>query len=384
LLSTFPPTQCGLATFTAALLEYLPAPGDRVGVVRVLDEPAGVRPTSVVCDLVNGSAASASAAVDALDDFDVVLVQHEYGIYGGADGQDVVPLLDAVSAPIVAVLHTVLAHPTDRQRSILDDVVRAATAVVTMTETARRRLVEIYGVDVAKVSVIPHGAVDNRVHDLRIAEPLREATPAPRRSMMLTWGLLGPGKGIEHAIDAVALLRDRDSDRAPIYVIAGETHPKVLARDGQAYRESLQARALALGVQELVRFDPRYLDAESLNRLIASADVVVLPYDSAEQVTSGVLIEAVTAGKPVVSTNFPHAVELLSSGAGILTPRHDPGAIADAVQRMLREPGTAEAAGRESARLAPGLLWSAVASSYRALAAGLVPASADATAGAAA
>jgi glycosyltransferase involved in cell wall biosynthesis len=373
-LSTYPPTQCGLATFTSSLLAYLPLPGDRIGVVRVVDEPTGGRSAEVVGDLLNGSAASAAEAVEELNQFDVVLVQHEYGIYGGPDGEDVVPLMEAVSAPIIAVLHTVLAHPTDRQRRILEEVVRAATFVVTMTETARHRLMEIYGVAASKVCVIPHGAVDNRVAGV----PKQLGS----RPTMLTWGLLGPGKGIEYGIDALALLRDLGC--APTYVIAGETHPKVLARDGEAYRSSLEQRARDRGVQDLVRFEARYLDADSLNQLIASSDVVLLPYDSEEQVTSGVLIEAVTAGKPVVSTNFPHAVELLSSGAGLLTPRRDPHAIALAVQQVLTKPGAAAAAARESARLAPGLLWSAVAESYRELSSGVVSAVTAAATGAAA
>jgi glycosyltransferase involved in cell wall biosynthesis len=279
----------------------------------------------------------------------------------------------AVRVPIIAVLHTVLSHPTESQRRILDHVVLAATLVVTMTETARRRLIEIYGVAASKVSVIPHGAVDNRVAELH-------KPAAGPRPVMLTWGLLGPGKGIEHGIDALALLRDLGC--APTYVIAGETHPKVLARDGEAYRTSLEQRARDRGVQDLVRFEPRYLDAESLNQLIASADVVLLPYDSEEQVTSGVLIEAVTAGKPVVSTNFPHAVELLSTGAGMLTPRRDPLAIASAVQRVLTEPGAAAGAAREAARLAPELLWPAVAASYRELSGSVVPTGAAAGAAA--
>jgi glycosyltransferase involved in cell wall biosynthesis len=373
-LSTFPPTQCGLATFTSSLLDCLPLPGDSVGVVRVVDEPTDDRVVEVVGELVNGSTTSAVRAVAELNGFDVVLVQHEYGIYGGPDGADVVPLMEAVNVPVIAVLHTVLAHPTPSQRRILDGVVLAATLVVTMTETARRRLVEIYGVQASKVSVIPHGAVDNRVAELH-------KPAAGPRPVMLTWGLLGPGKGIEHGIDALALLRDLDC--APTYVIAGETHPKVLARDGEAYRVALEERARERGVQELIRFEPRYLDAESLNQLIASADVVLLPYDSEEQVTSGVLIEAVTAGKPVVSTNFPHAVELLSSGAGMLTPRRDPLAIAHAVQRVLTEPGAAADAAREAARLAPELLWPAVAASYRELGARVVS-TAAAAAGAAA
>ncbi len=358
-LSTYPPTQCGLATFTSALLQHLPSPGDRVGVVRVVDEPMTGQPPAVVCDLLNGSISSALAAIEALNQFDVVVVEHEYGIYGGLDGEDVVPLLEAVRRPIIAVLHTVLARPTSRQRRILDRTIQAASVVVTMTETARRRLVEIYGVDATKVSVIPHGAIDNRVHE-------SQKTGTGRPPTILTWGLLGPGKGIEYGIDALGLLRDLDN--APHYVIAGETHPRVLARDGEAYRRSLEARVKAQGVQHMVSFDARFLDVHSLNQLIAAADVVLLPYDSEEQVTSGVLIEAITAGKPVVSTSFPHAVELLSSGAGILTPRQNPRAIANALRQLFAEPEKAAAMSREAARLAPGLLWPAVAKSYRELA----------------
>src|SRR5580658_4328758 len=139
-LSTYPPTQCGLATFSAALLAHLPQPGDDVAVVRVLDEPAPRLAGEVAHHLVNGSAASAAAAADVLNGFDVVIVQHEYGIYGGPDGQEVVPLLDALYVPTIVVLHTVLAHPTPRQRTILDEVIGACAAVVTMTQTARTRL----------------------------------------------------------------------------------------------------------------------------------------------------------------------------------------------------------------------------------------------------
>ena len=163
LLSTYPPTQCGLATFTAALLAHLPQPGDRAVVVRVLDQPAARPGAEVVQNLVAGSAASAAAAADALNSFDVVIVQHEYGIYGGPDGQDVVALLEALYVPSIVVLHTVLAHPTPRQRAILDRVIDAASAVVTMTQTARTRLLDIYGTSPERVFVIPHGAADNRV-----------------------------------------------------------------------------------------------------------------------------------------------------------------------------------------------------------------------------
>jgi polysaccharide biosynthesis protein PslF len=364
ILSTYPPTQCGLATFSAALFAHLRGPGDHAGVVRVLDQPlAGEsRPLAapeVVHDLMNGSRRSAAAAVEALNGFDVAIVQHEYGIYGGPDGQELIPLLDALKVPIIVVLHTVLAQPTTRQRAILEGVIDAASAVVTMTLTARTRLLGLYGTSPEKVFVIPHGSADNRV----AAAPRAQARPP----MALTWGLLGPGKGIEHAIDAVALLRDRGLQVG--YTVAGETHPRVRARDGEAYRESLAARASAHGVADLVRFDARFLPAPALAGLIGAADVVLLPYDSREQVTSGVLIEAITAGKPVVSTAFPHAVEVLTGGAGLLVGRQDPAAIAGALDRLFTEAGLAARMSRHAADLAPGLLWPAVARSYRNLAA---------------
>jgi glycosyltransferase involved in cell wall biosynthesis len=361
LLGTYPPTQCGLATFNAALFAHLRGPDDHAGVVRVLDEPAPFHPPEVVHDLVNGSAASAAAAVDVLNGFDVAIVQHEYGIYGGPDGRDLVPLLDALRIPSIVVLHTVLTHPTKRQRMILDDVIDAASAVVTMTQTARSRLLSIYGTSPEKVFVIPHGSADNRV--------AAASRTAGRRPVALTWGLLGPGKGIEHAIDAVAQLRQRGLHVA--YTVAGQTHPRVRAREGEVYRRMLEARARAQGVGDLVRFVARYLPAAALSHLIGAADVVLLPYDSVEQVTSGVLIEAVTAGKPVISTSFPHALELLGGGAGLLVQRQDPAAIARALHRVVTVPGLSARMSRHSADLAPQLLWPAVASSYRELASAL-------------
>ena len=362
LLSTYPPTQCGLATFTAALLEHLAQPGDQVAVVRVLDEPAPCPADEVVHDLVAGSAASAAAAAAVLNGFDVVIVQHEYGIYGGPDGQDVISLLDALYVPSIVVLHTVLARPTSRQRVILDEVIAAASVVVTMTQTARSRLLDIYGTAPEKVFVIPHGAADHRTAPADHAMTVPAQTTG--RRTVLTWGLLGPGKGIEHAIDSIALLREHGLDID--YQVAGQTHPRVLGRDGEAYRQALQARARAGGVADRVHFDGRFLPGATLSQLIGAADVVLLPYDSLEQVTSGVLIEAVTAGKPVVSTCFPHAVELL--GAGLLVERQDPAGIAQALHRVLTEPGLSARMSSYSASLAPQLLWPAVAHCYRELA----------------
>jgi glycosyltransferase involved in cell wall biosynthesis len=266
----------------------------------------------------------------------------------------VLPVLRNVSVPTIVVLHTVLTTPSPRQQAVLEQIVAAADAVVTMTDTARDRLTTGYRVDARKISVIPHGAAGHT------------SAPADRadRPHLLTWGLLGPGKGIEWALHALAHLQDLDP--APTYTIAGRTHPKVLEQHGDVYRDSLHALAAELGVTDSVLHMDSYMDQATLSRVIRSADVVVLPYDSTEQVTSGVLIEAVGAGKPVVATRFPHAVELLSDGPGLLVPHHDPKALADAVRRILTDD---ELSQRLCARTdAPTLRWPAVAARYAAVA----------------
>jgi len=241
---------------------------------------------------------------------------------------------------------------------------RSADVVVVMTDTARQRLLAGFGVDDEKVIVIPHGAATPPVSTFtdEVAAGTHRVDHRPR---LLTWGLLGPGKGIEWAIDAFAELDDLDP--APTYVIAGATHPKVREQAGESYREMLVERAERSGSASSVSFDDSYRDLESLTDLIRSADLVVLPYDSDDQVTSGVLVDAIAAGCPVVSTAFPHAVELLASGAGIVVPQRDASALAAAIRTVLTDADRAEAMAVEARRLAPELSWEAVARRYDAL-----------------
>ena len=352
-LSTFPPTQCGIATFAQALTTHLEGVGAEVGIVRVVDTPQPPEP-SVVHQLVIGAPSSAAAAAHVLSSYDVAIVQHEYGIFGGADGEDVLDVVDRLDVPFIAVLHTVLTRPTRHQHEVLDRLVHAASAIVTMTETARQRLISGWVVHPSRVTVIAHGAEDNRTEAYE--------RPSYDPPTILTWGLLGQGKGIEWALQAMAELHDLDP--RPVYRIVGQTHPRVLERDGEAYRESLLGLTDDLGLRDSVRFDGHYLAGPALRRIVREADIVLLPYDSREQVTSGVLTEAVAAGKPVVSTTFPHAVELLSGGAGLLVPQRDPVALAAALRRVLTEPGLSSAMGATARGLAPSLLWPAVARQY--------------------
>jgi polysaccharide biosynthesis protein PslF len=358
-LSTYPPTACSLATFSHSLMRNLVAngSGDTAGVVRVTDTPISSNTPEVVGHLYTRSAKSHDAAAAALNNFDVAIVQQEYGIYGGQDGDQLLAVLEQVRVPVVVVAHTVAANPTPHQTSVLRKVVEASDAVVTMTEAARERLIRRYEAEPSKIRVIGHGASP---------ETSMETGGPGRRPVILTWGLLGPGKGIEWAIDGLQKIRHLRP--SPVYIVAGQTHPRVHLQEGESYRLKLAQRARFGGVSHLVRFMGSYLTNAVLTQLIRRADVVLLPYDSRDQLTSGVLVEAVAAGKPVVATAFPHAVELLGGGAGLLVPQFDGPAIGAALHRVLTEPGLAGQMQAEAARLSPASLWPAVADQYRTLA----------------
>lgn len=355
MVSTFPPTACGIATFGAALASAMSAHGHSVDTIRVDDNDSDVD-NSETTRLFDREGALRPDAFARLQLADVVVVQHEYGIYPGLDGDAIVPVLNAIERPIIVVAHTVLEHPTAHQRSVLEEIVERADAVVVMTEAGRLRLCVGFDVDAEKISVIPHGAA---------VISTNQPVPVRDRPLLLTWGLLGPGKGIEWAIEALSMMKYLSP--RPIYRVAGNTHPKVAKLEGDAYHDMLIRRTLDRGVSADVEFDAGYRSLNELAILISEASLVVLPYDSPDQVTSGVLVDAIAAGRPVIATAFPHAIELLSSGAGMIVPRRDPRALAEAIYHVLSSPRLLASMSEEARRLAPTLAWSSVAARYAVL-----------------
>ena len=362
-VSTYPPTRCGLATFTAALAKAISATGEDVcDVIRVDDlVPAGpslnTASVRVVGDLLPGDRSGRALAADRLNDTDVVVIQHEYGIYGGRDGEEVLGLMAQVKAPTIVVMHTVLPSPTPHQRSVTSLIGEKADAVIAMTHTAMTLLVDLYEVPPSKVRLIPHGVA---------WAPAVVLASIHLRPTILTWGLLGPGKGIEWGIRAMALLQDLDP--APVYRVLGQTHPKVVIDQGEQYRRSLSLLVDELGIKGDVQIDGRYRESAELALEVAAADLVLLPYESRDQATSGVLVEAVAAGKLVIATRFPHSIELLSQGGGVLVEHENPAEIAEAIRSALGDPARAIAAQAVARQSARANSWTVVAQTYKALA----------------
>jgi glycosyltransferase involved in cell wall biosynthesis len=332
-----------------------------LGVVSLVEgAPPAPRP-EVEYQHLNGDAPSLQRAVQVLGRHQVAVLQHEYGIFGGADGEEVLELMAGLQIPTIVTLHTVLSNPTPRQKEILERIVALSGRTVVMSYTAMRRLTDRYEVDAHKVQMVPHGA------RVSLAGP---AFTRAARPVVLTWGLIGPGKGLETAIEAFAALKDIRP--RPRYLILGRTHPKVQATQGDAYLDGLKALAHDLDLDDIVEFDGRYLETDSLVSIIRQADIALLPYQSTEQVTSGVLVEAIAAGKPVVATDFPHAVEMLGTGAGALVPHSDPEAIATSLRAVLTEPGVAARMSQVATAIGATLHWPVVAEQYESIASALL------------
>ena len=301
----------------------------------------------------------AAIAIDGLDT-GVVSLQHEYGIYGGPDGANVLAFTDRLRTPLVTTLHTVLPEPGERQQAIVRELGRRSEAMVVMSETAAGLLDRRYDVDPARVRVIPHGVPDLARVDPELVKP--ELGLAGHR-VVLSFGLIGPGKGYEAAVEAMADVARRVPDA--LYVILGTTHPDLVRREGERYRDSLRERAEALGIADRIRFEDRFVGRAELARWLQAADVFVTPYPNLGQIVSGTLSYAMGAGLAIVSTPYLYARELLAGGRGLLVPPASPEALAESLSALLLDPDRREAiAGRAYAR-GREMTWPTVGAAYR-------------------
>lgn len=365
-LGNHSPRICGLATFTGDLRSAIAGavPNAECFVLAMTDAAASYDyPPEVWLDVPENDLRAYDRAAGFLNDVnaDVLCVQHEFGIFGDADGERVVALLRRAKMPVVATLHTVLDRPTPGQFRVMQGLIRHTDRLVVMTWKAERILREVYGVPAEGITVIPHGIPETPA-EMPMAAHKAEFGVAGR-TVLLTFGLLSPGKGIEQAIRAMPAIVASRPD--VLYLVLGATHPNILRRDGEAHRESLKRLAEQLGVTDHVHFLDRFVDLPTLTRAIAAADIYLTPYLNEAQSVSGTLAYSFGMGKAVISTPYWHAAELLAEGRGILVPFADPAAIATAVVDLLADPDRLRGMRETAYSLGKEMRWSRIGARYR-------------------
>jgi len=363
-LGDYPPRLCGIATFTQDLCEAVAgeAPASRCFVGAVNDRvDAYEYPPRVRFEIDEKDLHSYRRAADFLnfDNTDVLCVQHEFGIYGGSAGSHVLALLKEVRMPVVTTLHTVLSDPDAAQRKVMEELSRRSDRIVVMARKGEEILREVYRVPEDKVDVIPHGIPDMPFVDSSV---YKAQLGVEGRMVLLTFGLLGPGKGIEYVIEALPEIVRRHPNA--VYLVLGATHPHLVAREGESYRLGLERLAEDRGVKGNVIFYNRFVSLGDLKEFIGATDIYLTPYLNETQITSGTLAYVYGAGKAVVSTPYWHAKELLADGRGALVPFRDPSAIAEGVCGFLDDPARLRAVREKAYGVGREMIWPAVARRY--------------------
>lgn len=364
IIGNFPPRRCGLATFTRDMYACLSKalPEARWNVIAMTDPGAAYDyPSEVTHKLAQNVAAGYAALADELNrnGTEVLFVQHEFGIYGGPSGAYLINLLERVRMPIITTLHTVLETPNDEQRRVMQDLIRLSSTLVTMARKGSEILQTIYGVPPGQIAVIPHGAPSRPLRDTAEFKDLLNLSD---RKTLTTFGLLSPNKGVETVIAALPAIREACPE--VMYLVIGATHPHLLRDEGEKYRDSLKAMAADLGVEGNIRFINRFINDNDLIDILQASDVYVTPYLTETQITSGTLSYALALGRPIVSTPYWHAKEVLANGVGILCPFHDTAAFTKAISGLLTS--DKKRAAMSSRAYVAGLSsrWSAVAHAY--------------------
>src|ERR1700751_1637423 len=355
------PRQCGIATFTTDLCDAIHA---EYGATELLALPMNDTenghgyPARVRFELFEDNLASYRQAADFLNfnNIDLVCLQHEYGIFGGRAGAHILELLRRLNMPFVTTLHTVLRDPDPDQRAVMDEIATLSDRLIVMSQQSSDILQETFQVASNKIDLIPHG-----IPDLPFTDPTfyKDGFGTEGKDVLLTFGLLSPNKGIENVIKALPSILSRHSN--VVYMVSGVTHPHILRREGDKYREYLQKLATDLGVEANVIFRNRFVSPQEMVEMIGAADIYITPFKHKGQVVSGTLAYALGAGKAIISTPDLHAIELLADGRGLLVPFDDPKAIADQTLELLQNETERHAMRKRAYLYARSMVWNQVA-----------------------
>jgi len=360
------PRQCGIATFTTDLCDAI---STESGTARLFAVPVNdtasryAYPARVRLALTQDDLSSYEQAADFLNftNFDLVCLQHEYGIFGGPAGSHILALLRRLKMPVITTLHTVLREPNPDQRRVMEEVAALSDRLIVMSELSSQFLQEIFKVPGSKIDMVPHG-----VPDLPFLDPnfYKDRFGVEGKAVLLTFGLLSPNKGIENVIQAMPHILSKHKN--VVYLVAGATHPHILRREGDHYRAHLQALAKDIGVESHVIFYNRFVSPAEMVEFIGAADIYITPYRHEEQVVSGTLAYALGAGKAIISTPYWHAIELLDDRRGALVPFQNPDAIARKTVELLDTPAIRHAMRKRAYSYAREMVWKKVAHGYMA------------------
>lgn len=333
-LGTFPPKQCGIATFSTDLRNSLLLQGHKVQVMAISEEDSSYDyPNEVVFNLQQQQKSDYLKAAVFVNDspaIDLLIVQHEYGIFGGEDGEYLLELVKILHKPFILITHTVLPRPTKRQKDILNELCQRAAGIVCMTILSSQLLVDLYEAPPELITVIPHGVPEFKrqpQNRLKIKHQLQDC------QVISTFGLIGPGKGLELGIRAVAEVIPRHPDVR--YLILGATHPMLQKYEGERYRQMLIDLVAQLHIEDQVIFVNAFLSDQELGEYLYMTDIYLSPYPNMDQAVSGTMAFALGCGRAIVSTPYAYASEVLSDGHGLLSRGTDPGELAVLIESIL-------------------------------------------------
>ena len=363
-LADYQPRKCGIATFTHDLHHAVAAqfPTVECSVLAINDVPEGYDyALEVGFEIQEQRLRDYQEAANflRLNGFDVLCLQHEFGIYGGKSGGHILALLRQVDLPVVTTLHTILEEPSPDQRRVMDEIVKLSERLVVMTERGRDILRNVYSAPQDKIDLIAHGIPDTPFVD---PNSLKDQFGLEGKKVLLTFGLLSPGKGVEHVIQALPEITRQHPDL--VYIVLGATHPNLVRMEGESYRLRLERLAEKLGMSQHVAFYNRFVGLEELKQFIGAADIYLTPYLIEEQATSGTLCYAFGCGKAVISTPYWHAKELLAEGRGVLVPFKNSESIAHAVTDLLDDENQLEEMSEQAYSLGREMIWSQAAKHY--------------------
>lgn len=361
-LSTFPPRECGLATFTKNLTSEL----DKIQLLNEtkiisISMKEHIYDKNVMFDIQQDDLDSYLAAAKAIKDskIDLLCIQHEFGIYGGYCGDFLLDFIRKIDIPIVSTMHTVIPEPNSRQLYIINKVAEKSTNIVTMAKNTISTLINTYGIDQNKIVFIPHG-VPFRILPSR--ETLKERYGFKGKKIISTFGLISPGKGLENGIEAMAKIKDKFNNA--VYLILGQTHPVVKKQMGEVYRNDLQTMVTNLDLDNHVFFIDKYLEINELLEYLKLSDIYMTPYLGKNQAVSGTLAYAVGYGKAIVSTPYSYAQEVLDNERGLLAEFKNPDSIARCIDKILSNPLFQEELEYKTNAYGKNMMWKNVASSY--------------------